>query len=52
MTAKRPTLSLKPAAPKQPAAPRVRASYEVKPVPEGGKTELSRAETDWGRSSS
>jgi hypothetical protein len=26
--------------------------YEVKPVPEGGKPELSRAETDWGRETS
>ena len=34
MTAKRPTLSIKPSAPK--AAPRVRASYEVKPVLQPG----------------
>ena len=38
MTAKRPTLSIKPAAPKaaQAAAPRLRASYEVKPVLQPG----------------
>jgi 16S rRNA (cytosine967-C5)-methyltransferase len=35
MTNKRPTLSIKPAAPKA-AAPRVRASYEVKPVLQPG----------------
>ena len=37
MTNKRPTLSIKPAAPKaRPPAPRVRASYEVKPVLQPG----------------
>ena len=37
MTDKRPTLSIKPAAPKaRAAAPRVRASYEVKPVLQPG----------------
>jgi 16S rRNA (cytosine967-C5)-methyltransferase len=38
MTAKRPTLSIKPAAskPAQPSAPRLRASYEVKPVLQPG----------------